>query len=174
MAAPTATRTLAEVPRPDDIENEVLATYELRRKLTDAIEEQEDKRDAAELELARSFARETQAAATIDVEAAFQKNEAWRVADERAGQRIAALKSISARLDALIDANKADNTRAVAAALNKRLDTITKALAEKTDAATSLKDEKTKIEAEIAALPKYTGSTAPDPTTTTPPDPKKK
>jgi len=162
MAAPTAVRPLAEVPRPDDIENEVIASYELRKKLIDAIAEQEDKRDDAELELARSFAKETQAAATIDVEAAFQKNEAWKVADEKAGQRIAALNNIAEKLNDLIAVNKADHPRTVAAALNKRLDTITKALAEKTDAATSLKDEKQKIEAEIAGLPKY-----PDPTTTT-------
>lgn len=153
MATATATGFLVEAPRTINIETEVLDLFDARRKLQDAINEQEFKRKEAELELARSFARETRDKA-INVETAFQKNEASRVADERARLRIAALSNISSKVEDLIDKHKADNPGAVGNALKKKLDKINKILNEKEDAASELIEEKKRIEKEIAKLPR--------------------
>lgn len=157
MATTSATpRALVEVPRSAEIETEVLDSYEARQKLIDTIKEQENKREEGELGLARNFAKETQGSA-INVEAAFQKNETWRTEDERAGQRIAALTNIHSKVDKLITKHKAENPSSVQSALTKRLEALIKALEEKTDAATDLKEEKERIEKEIAKLPKPGG-----------------
>jgi len=152
-------RTLVEVPRPVETETEVLNSYEAQRKLTETIKEQENKRKEAELDLARNFAKETQGS-PINVETAFQKNEAWRTEDERSAQRLAALMNIRSKVDELITKHKDDNSAAVESALTKRLEAVTKALEEKTDAATELNEEKRKIEEEIAKLAKYSGATS--------------
>lgn len=159
MATTSVTaRTLVEVPRPAEMETEVLNSYEAQRKLAETIKEQENKRKEAELDLARNFAKETQGS-PINVEAAFQKNEAWRAEDERSSQRIAALTNLRSKVDDLITKHKAENSAAVESALTKRLEAVTKALEEKTDATTELKEEKQKIEEEIAKLAKYSGAT---------------
>jgi hypothetical protein len=168
MATTSATaRVLVEVPRPAELETEVLDSYEARRKLIETIKEQENTRKEGELGLARNFAKETQGS-PINVEAAFQRNEAWRTEDERAGQRIAALTNIRSKVDKLITKHKAENPSSVQSALTKRLEALTKALEEKTDAATDLKEEKEKIEKEIATLTKPgRGYAAPPAPTTT-------
>lgn len=169
MTTATAARFLVEAPKPANIEVEVLDLFDARWKLQDAINQQELKRKEAELELASSFARETHNKA-IDGEAAFQKSEAWRVADERAELRIAALSNISSKVDGLIARHKAENTEAVKAALTKKLNELIKALEEKNDAANDLAAERKRIEQEIAKLPKISddyGSAAATSTTGT-------
>jgi hypothetical protein len=146
-------RFLAEVPKPTDIETEVLDSFEARRKLREAINNQELKRKEAELELARTFAKETRNVA-IDVEAAFQKYETWRVADERAAQRIGALVVLRTKVDQLIAKRKTENKEEVKAALRKRILELQKALEEKTEAQSDLEEEKALLEEEIDRLTK--------------------
>ena len=83
----------AKVPRPSDIESEVLDAIEARQKLKTTIDALESKRKEAEIDFAKTFVKDTRAK-SIDVKAAFKTNEEWRTKDERSKQRIEALQSI--------------------------------------------------------------------------------
>jgi hypothetical protein len=144
-------RLLADASKPTDFEVEVLDSFQARLKLPDAIGNQELKRKEAELELAKTFARETRNG-PIDVEAAFQRFEAWRVADERSGERIGALMVLRKKVDQLIAKRTAENSEAVKAAFNKRIQEIQKNLDEKSEATSDLEDEKKLLEQEIDKL----------------------
>jgi hypothetical protein len=143
----------AEVARPADIDVEILDSFRIRLTLPDAIGNQEQKRKEAEIELAKTFVRETRNG-VIDVEAAFQKYEAWRVADDRSAVRIAALMVLRKKVDQLIAKRTAENSEAVKAAFKKRIQEIQKTLDEKSEAASDLEDEKKLLEKEIEKLEK--------------------
>lgn len=143
----------AEVARPADIDVEILDSFRVRLTLPDAIGNQEQKRKEAEIELAKTFVRETRNG-VIDVEASFQKYEAWRVADDRSAQRIAALMVLRKKVDQLIAKRTAENSEAVKAAFKKRIQEIQKTLDEKSEAASDLEDEKKLLEKEIEKLEK--------------------
>ncbi len=136
----TAPRLLAEASRPSDFDVEVIASVQAQKKLPEAITNQEQKRKEAEIELARVFARETRNG-VIDAEAAFQRYEAWRVADERAAVRIAALMVLKKKVELLVTKLRKENAAAMKAALSKRIDEIQKILDEKSEADSDLKDE---------------------------------
>ena len=88
----------AKVPRPSDNESQVLLAIDAKRKLQTTIDALESKRKEAEIDFAKTFVKDTRAK-SIDVEAAFKANEAWRTKDERSKQRIEALQSILERVN---------------------------------------------------------------------------
>jgi hypothetical protein len=147
MKTATAPTFPAVVPEPDAIEREVLDSYDGIRKLTEAIEDQEHKRKERELDLARSFVKEARSA--VDVNRATQANDAWRADDDLAAKRIEALTNIRAKVIDLLTCHKTENPTAVKAAYATRLEALDKALAEKTAAATDIKEEKKRLEAEF-------------------------
>jgi chromosome segregation ATPase len=143
----------AEVAKPTDIDVEILDSFRVRLMLPEAIGNQEQKRKEAELELAKTFVKENRNG-VIDVEAAFQRYETWRVADERSAVRIAALMVLRKKVDQLIAKRTAENSEAVKAAFKKRIQEIQKTLDEKSEAASDLEDEKKLLEKEIEKLEK--------------------
>ena len=159
MATPVA-RFPVEAPQPDAIKNEVLALDDAHQKLTAAIKDQETKRAEAELELARSFAKEIQGATTVDVARAVQRNDAWSAEDKQAELRIAALTNIRSKVEALLAKHKAENPDAVKDAFTSKLEKLNKELAQQTGTATGLKEDIKRLEEEIAALKKAYAGTA--------------
>lgn len=156
----TAAISLAEVPKPSGIETQVLQAVDARPKLQAAIQEQKHKIEEAELELARTFARDTQTAAKLDVESAYQKNKALEESEERSKQRIEALGSILEKVNKHLEQLKADFPEAVRAALTQRVETLEKALLEKGVAGKGIVEEIKKLKAEISKLPKATAKKA--------------
>ena len=63
-------------------ESQLLLAIDARRKLQATIDALESKRKEAEIDFAKTFVKDTRAK-SIDVEAAFKANEAWRTKDER-------------------------------------------------------------------------------------------
>ncbi len=142
-----------EAPTAIDIESDVLDSFDLRQKLQDAIDQQVIIRKEAELTLVRSLAKDAKTK-SLEVENAFQKNEAWKTADQRAEQRIQALKNILSKLDKYISELKSGSPEIVKSALSKRLEALNKTLSEKAEATSDLKEQIKKIQAEIDTLPK--------------------
>jgi chromosome segregation ATPase len=156
----TAANSLSEVPRPSDIEMQISQLIEARPKLRAAIQEQEHKIEEAELELARTFARDTQTVAKLDVESAYQKNKALEESEERSKQRIEALESILEKINKHLEQLKADFPEAVRVALTQRVVTLEKALLEKGVPGKGIVEEIKKLKAEISKLPKATAKKA--------------
>jgi hypothetical protein len=140
--------TTAEVPKPSDIESEVLHFIDARQKLQAAIDAQELKRKEAELDLAKSIEKDARAK-SIDVEAAFQKNEVWRTTDAQYKQRIEALGSILEKVNKHIAKLKAQSRQAVKSALTRKIETLEKTLNEKEGAE---RDLIKKLQAEMDML----------------------
>lgn len=109
----------AMVPEPSDIESEVLLAIDARKKLRETIEAQKLRRKEAELDLAKTFEKDTRAK-SIDVEDAFKKNEGWRTRDERSKQRIEALESILEKVNRRIKRLKTEGRRAVKSARTRK------------------------------------------------------
>lgn len=146
--------SLAAVPTPSDKESEISDAIDARQKLHDAIEDQKQKREAAATDLAKTFAKSIRLLPVVDVEAAFQKNEAWRTADERAQQRSEALQSLLEKVYKLIDQLKTDDPDAVHSVLSSKLESLEKALLEKEVAEKDLDSQIKQLRAEINKLPK--------------------
>ena len=149
--------SLAAVPNlaiAPDIETQALQAIEARPKLQAAIGEQRQKLAEAKLELARSFATQTQAAARIDVERAFQSHKAEQELEEQTQQKIEALESIQTKIDDHLAQLKAESPKAVHAALMLRVDTLEKELSEKKTAGDGFGEELRKLKLEISKLPK--------------------
>jgi uncharacterized coiled-coil protein SlyX len=152
--------TLAEVPGPSDTESEVLNAIDAREKLQTAIEAEKLKREAAEIELAKVVAKEISGTKVVNVDAIFQRNEAWKTADERSQQRIEALESVLAKVRKRIEQLKADSPYAVNAALSKRIEALEKTLSEKEEAEKDLEDQIKLLKYEVSKLPKPTATKA--------------
>jgi uncharacterized protein YukE len=137
MTTASSAMRLAELTKPSDIESEVLDAIDARQKLNDELNAQELKRKEAELDLAKTFERDT-CARSIDLEAAFQQNEAWRATDERFRQRIEALESVLDKVKRRIEKLKTENHQAVKSALTRKIEALEKDLKEKVEATRDL------------------------------------
>ena len=148
---------LAEVPRPLDVETEILYAIDARQKLQAAIESENRKREAAEIEFAQTVVKEISGWQVVNVDVVFQRDVAAKAAAERSKQRIEALQSILARVNKRIEQLKYDSPDAVNAALTKRIEALEKTLSEKADGRKDLEDQINLLKAEIIIkLPKAT------------------
>ena len=150
----TTAIALAEVPTSSGTETQARQAIEARPKIQAAIEEQNHKIEEAELELARTFARDAQSAAKLDVESAFQKHKALADSKERTTQRTEALKCILGKVNDHLKQLKAESPVAVRAALTQRVETLKGLAVETEKAGKSFAEEIKKLQAEIKALPK--------------------
>src|SRR4030095_1573582 len=123
--------SLAQVSSPWDFETEILGAIDARQKLQTAIANEKQKNESGELDFTTGIIREVSASDTVNVDSISQKNEAARVAVERAKQRVDALESILARVNARIDQLKANDPYSVNAALTKKIETLEKSLTDK-------------------------------------------
>ena len=145
---------LAVVPQPPDTDTKYIHAIDATNALDKAIEEQKEKRRAAEFELVESFAQEVCTTANLNVaEAAFRRNEAWRVANERFQQQTDALENMREKINNNIDRLRTDCSDAVNSVLNQKLEALKKALCEEEASAQSLKEEIKNLEAEIKKTP---------------------
>lgn len=150
----TSVVSLAAVAQPPDVETKYPQAIDTRRALDKAIEEHKAKRQAAEFELAEIFAQEVCTTPNLNIaDAAFRRNEAWRAADERAEQQIGALENIREKVSNHIDRLKTECSDAVTSVLNKKLETLKKALGEEEVSTQSLKSEIKNLEQEIKKTP---------------------
>ena len=140
---------LAEVPRPLDAGAEILNAIDARQKLQLAIAAENRKRDAAEIEFARSMAREISSGQVVNVDAVFQRDVAARSSAERFKQRLEALQNTLARVNKRIEQLKSESPDDVNAALTKRIEALEKTLSEKEAADRDLKYEINLLKSEI-------------------------
>jgi hypothetical protein len=159
----SAAISIAAVPNlaiAPDIQTQALEAIEARPKLQAAIDEQKQKLKEAKRGLARSFATQTQAAARIDVERAFQSHKAEQELEEQTQQRIEALESIQTKINDHLDQLKTESPEAVHAALMLRVGTLEKEASEKKTAGDGFAEELRKLRIEINKLPKSAGKKA--------------
>jgi hypothetical protein len=146
--------SLAAVAQPPDVEMKFLEAIDARRELQKALEEQTAKRQAAEFKLAEMFAKEVCTTPNLNIaEAALQRHEAWRATDERAQQQIGALQNILDKVLNHIEQLKTECSDAVTTVLNKKLETLKKALREEEVSTQSIKSEIKNLEQEIKKTP---------------------
>ncbi len=146
--------SIAEVPRPSDVEAEVLNAFDARQKLQTTIETENLKRDTAETEFARTVAKEISSSKVVNVEAVFQRSETGKAAADRAKQRLDALASILAKVNKRIDQLKADCSDTVNKALTKRIEALEKILSDKNNAGKGIEEEIKVLKAELSKLSK--------------------
>lgn len=140
---------LAEVPRPFDIGTEVLYGLDSRRKLQAAIESENQKRYAAEIELTRIVVKEINGWPVVNVDVVLQRDAAAKSAAERFRKRIEALESTLARVNQRIEQLKCDSTDAFNAAVTRRVEALEKTRSEKEGAERDLEDQILFLKAEI-------------------------
>jgi chaperonin cofactor prefoldin len=145
---------LSIAPQPSDNVSEAFSAIEARRKLEVSIEDQKSKAEVAQTDYARSFVRGLQLIPTVDAETAFQKNEAWKVAQARAQQRIEALENLLEAVNKFIEQLKYDSPEAVNVALTRKVEALEKTLSEREEDGKDLEDQIKKLKAEINKLPK--------------------
>jgi hypothetical protein len=140
---------LTEVPRPLDIGTEVLYALDARRKLQAAIESENQKRYAAEIESTGVVVKEINGWPVVNVDVVRQRDVAAKSAAERFKKRIEALKSTLARVNQRIEQLKCDYTDAFNAAVTRRIAALEKTLSEKEGAEKDLEDQIRLLKAEI-------------------------
>lgn len=146
--------SIVRVAQPPDAEKKFLEAVNARSELQKALEEQTTKLRAAEFELAEKFASEVRATPNLNIaEAAFQRHEAWRAADEKSRQQIDALQNILDQVNNHIEQLKLECSEAVNSVLNKKLETLKKALCEEEVSTQSIKSEIKNLEQEIKKSP---------------------
>lgn len=153
----TAAISLAPAPKPAaalDVETQAAQAIDARPKLQAAIDEQKQKIEDAQLELARSFASQAHPAAIIDVEKAFQSYKAEQELEERIQQRIEALGGLQKKLDDHLSRLKAEFPEAVYAALILRVEKLEKEVLAKETAGKGFAEEIKELRTEISKLPK--------------------
>jgi len=146
--------SLAEVPRPSDIETEILSAIDARQKLQSAIELENGNRDAAEIDLARNVAREISASPVVNVDLVVQRDQTAKAAAERAKQRIEALGCVLEKINTRIEQLKAESPDAVGAVLTAKIETLEKVLYEQEEAEKGLETQIKLLKAEVGKLPK--------------------
>jgi hypothetical protein len=152
----TTAISLAGVPRPSDIESEVLQAIDARQKLQAAIESENQKVALAESEFATALAMEISSSPAVNVDAVLQQHVAGKAAAERARQRIEALESVLEKVQKRIERLKADCPDAVTAAFTRRIEALEKTLSEKEEAEKGLEDQIKLLKYEVSKLSKAT------------------
>ena len=145
---------LAEVPRPLDVETEILYAIDARQKLQAAIESENRKRAAAEIEFARLVVKEIHSWQVVNVEVAIQRDFAAKSAAERSKQRIEALQSLLAKVNKRIEQLKYDSPDAVNAGIAKKIEALEKTLSARAGGQKEIEEEIGLLKAEVVKLPK--------------------
>lgn len=140
---------LAEVPKPLDVETEVVHAIDARQKLQAAIDSENRKRDAAEIEFARIVVKEISGWQVVNVDVVLQSDVGAKSAAERFKQRIEALQSVLARVNKRIEQLKYDCPEAVNAALTKRIEALKKTVSENAEARKDLEEQISLLKAEM-------------------------
>src|ERR1044072_1017028 len=91
--------SIAEVPKPLNIETLAIEAIETRPKLLAAIDDQKFKLEETGIQAARTFASQTQASRHVDVERAWQSSKASKESEEQLKQRTEALEYLQERLN---------------------------------------------------------------------------
>lgn len=146
-----------EVPKPWDVGTEILYAIDARRKLQAAIHSENQKREAAENEFARTVVKEISSSPVVNVDLVFRRDAVAKSAAEQSKQRIEALQSVLAKVNKRIEQLKYDSPEAVNAALTKKIEALEKTASEKGAARKELEEEISLWKAEIIVkLPKAT------------------
>jgi hypothetical protein len=150
----SSTGYLDQVSKPWDYETELLSAIDARQKLQTAIANEKQKNDTAVLDFTTGIIREVSASDTVNVDSISQKNETARVAAERGKQRVDALDSILARVNARIDQLKTNDPNSANAALTKKIDSLDKSLSDKDDKRKDVEVQINVLKDELSKLPK--------------------
>ena len=140
---------LAEVPKPLDVETEIVYAIDARRKLQAAIESENRTREAAEVEFAQTVVKEISGWQVVNGDVVFQRDVAAKATAERSKQRIEALQSVLARVNKRIEQLKYDSPDAVNAGLTKKIEALEKTVSGKADGRKELDEEISLWKAEI-------------------------
>ena len=151
-----STISIAEVPKPLSVETQAIQAIDTRPKLQAAIEEQKHSLEEAELQLARTFASQTQAGGHIDLEKALQSSKTSKDVEEQIKQRTGALEYLQEKLNKHVDQLKANYPDAVGAALDSRVEALEAIRLENESAAKGIAEEIKYLKAERSKLSKGT------------------
>ena len=159
---PIAALSIAEAPKSASVEVQAIEAIETRPKLQLAIEEQKSKLEATAFQAARAFASQTQASGQVDVEKAFQSSNSLKESEERIKQRTEALEYLQDKLNKHLDQLKSYFPDAVAAALDRRVETLEATRLEKEAAGKGIAEEIKSLKAERTKLAKSSATKAAD------------